>query len=242
MEQSKPPLAAGVRAGQTRRPFSIPRTPTLLASPRTSNAPSPSRSTRSPAESASRPPCPPLLPRQSSALSSTTLLHPSAVRLKVTVSFPEAPLSSLDPFPTLSSAAAGGTPPRAPWPPLRPPRAASARSRATPPRFRGSPGPLAARAPHLRRRLATARPDCRAAARAPAQPPPSPCLAVAARVRPGPPPRVPLLGRARAVPWAWARPRCPAGRAGPHPPRALPLSLYSLTGGARCQGEGEGDG
>ena len=48
--------AAGVRAGQTRRPFSIPRTPTLLASPGTSNAPSPSRPTRSPAESASRPP------------------------------------------------------------------------------------------------------------------------------------------------------------------------------------------
>ena len=32
------PLAAGIRAGQACRPFSIPCTPTLLASPRTSNA------------------------------------------------------------------------------------------------------------------------------------------------------------------------------------------------------------
>ena len=80
--------------------------------------------------------------------------------------------SSPSSFPSPSSAAAGGTPPQAPWPPLRPLRAASARPCAAPPRARGSPGPLAARAPRLRRRSATAGPDRRAAARAPALPPP----------------------------------------------------------------------
>ena len=76
--------------------------------------------------------------------------------------------------------------------PLRPPRAASARSHAVPPRAPGSPGPLAAGAPYPRRRLAATRPDRRAAVRAPLRcRRPSPCA-------PPPPPRAPSPRPARA--------------------------------------------
>ena len=85
--------------------------------------------------------------------SSTSTLRPSSGRLKVPVSFPKPYSSPPSLSPRKSLTVAGGTPPRA----------ASARSRGVPPRTPGSPGPLAAGAPYLRRRLATAGPDRRAA-------------------------------------------------------------------------------
>ena len=144
------------------------------------------------------------------------LLRPPSAQIDPKNGFVVSHSSSPSSFPSPSSAAVGGTPPRAPWPPLLLPPHAAGRARAAQSR-------AAARADAPRPRwslLRTAAPPSGLALAGTTAPPPRhPCPRAAAA--PGPcatalclePP--PCAGRARAGSCAWARPRRPAGRPAP---------------------------